>query len=113
MESIAHTKHLRQSAKKVRFVLDTIRNLNANEALRKLSLTNKKAAEPIRKTIASAIANITQKESSIDVDELFVKVAYVNEGPTMKRFRPAAMGRAVPIHKRTSHLTIVLSDNKS
>jgi len=111
MESIAKTT-IRQSSKKVRFVLDEIRNSNLNDALAKLSFMNKKAAKNIQKTITSAINNMQQEDADFDGDNLYIKEAYVNQGPTMKRFRPAAMGRAVRILKRTSNLTVVISDDK-
>ena len=113
MESTARIKHLRQSPKKVRFVLSTVKSLKVNDALSKLSYTNKKAAKNIHKTILSAIANMTQANGDFDVDNLYIKNAYVDEGPTIKRFRPAAMGRATRILKRTSHLTIIISDKKN
>ena len=103
---------IRQSAKKVRFVLDEVKNLYVNDALAKLSFINKKAAQNIYKTIASAINNMQQQDGEYNPDEVFIKEAYVDQGPTMKRFRPAAMGRAVRILKRTSNLTVVISDEK-
>ena len=112
MESTAKTT-IRQSSKKVRFVLDEIRNLNINDALAILNFMNKKAAKNIYKTITSAINNMQQAEADFDGDNLFIKKAYVDQGPTMKRFRPAAMGRAVRILKRTSNLTVVISDVKN
>ena len=111
MESTAKVS-IRQSSKKVRFVLDEIRNSNINDALAKLRFMNKKAANNIHKTITSAINNMQQAEADFDGDNLFIKEVYVNQGPTMKRFRPAAMGRAVRILKRTSNLTVVISDEK-
>ena len=111
MESTAKMTIL-QSAKKVRHVLDEIRNLNINSALTTLSFMNKKAAKNIHQTITSAINNMQQAEADYDGDNLCIKEAYVNQGPTMKRFRPAAMGRAVRILKRTSNLTVVISDEK-
>ncbi len=113
MEAIARSRHLRQSPKKMRFVLDTVRNMNVNDALEKLTFMNKKAANSISKTISSAVANMAHNNETFDADSLYIKTAYVDEGPTMKRFRPAAMGRAVPIMKRSSHLTIVISDSKN
>ena len=101
---------IRQSSKKVRFVLNEVRNSNVNDALSKLSFMNKKAAKCIHQTITSAINNIQQAESDFDADNLFIKEVYVDQGPTMKRFRPAAMGRAVRILKRTCNLTVVISD---
>lgn len=104
---------IRQSAKKVRLVLDEVKNAKVNDALNLLSFTNKKAAKNIYKTISSAVANLQNSEESFDADNLYIKEAYINQGPTMKRFRPAAMGRATRILKRTSHLTIVISDEKN
>ena len=112
MEAIAKAKSIRQSAKKINFVLQSIRDLNVDDALKRLSFINKKAAFCISKTLNSAVSNFYQKNSDSNADVLYIREAYVNQGPTMKRFRPAAMGRAVPIRKRTSNLTIVVSDNK-
>ena len=112
MESTAKMT-IRQSSKKVRFVLNEIRNSNINDALAKLSFMNKKAAQCIHKTITSAINNMNQIEADYDGDNLFIKEAYVDQAPTMKRFRPAAMGRAVRILKRTSNLTVIISDQKN
>ena len=109
MESTAKMT-IRQSSKKVRFVLNEVRNSNVNDALSKLSFMNKKAAKHIHKTITSAINNMQQSETDFDEDNLFIKKVYVDQGPTMKRFRPAAMGRAVRILKRTCNLTVVISD---
>ena len=104
---------IRQSAKKVRLVLDEVRNAKVNDALNLLSFTNKVAAKNIHKTISSAVANLQNSEESFDADNLYIKEAFINQGPTMKRFRPAAMGRATRILKRTSQLTIVISDEKN
>ena len=113
MEAIAKTKHIRQSPKKMRQVLDTVRGKNVNDAITQLTFMNKKAAFLIKKTIQSAMANMQDVHDDFDADKLFVKTAFVDGGPTMKRWRAAAMGRAVPIMKRTSHLTIVVSDQKN
>tara|TARA_Y100001970_G_scaffold223530_1_gene275218 strand:- start:418 stop:768 length:351 start_codon:yes stop_codon:yes gene_type:complete len=112
MEAIAKTRHIRQSAKKVRFVLTEVSNMPVDDALKKLAFINKKAAKTIYKTISSAASNYYQLDNENEGKKLFIKTAYVDEGPVMKRFRPAAMGRAVRILKRTSHLTIVVSDTK-
>ena len=112
MESVSKSD-IRQSAKKVRHVLDEVKNSKVNDALVKLSFTNKKAAKIIHKTITSAVANLSQSDSSFDADSLYISKAYVDQGPTMKRFRPAAMGRAMRILKRSSQLTIVISDKKN
>ena len=111
MEAISKMD-IRQSAKKVRHVLDEVKDSKVNEALSKLNFTNKKAAKFIHKTISSALANLMQKEDSFDADDLYIKKAFVDQKPTMKRFRPAARGRSVRILKRTSQLTIVISDDK-
>ena len=112
MEAISKM-NIDQSAKKVRLVLDEVRNAKVNEALIKLSFANKKSAKYIHQTISSALANLQQTDTNFDADELYIKKAFINQGPTMKRFRPAAMGRAMRILKRTSHLTIVISDEKN
>ena len=111
MESTAKMT-IRQSSKKVRFVLDEIKNSNVNDSLAKLMFMNKKAAKCIHQTITSAINNMQQAEGDYDADNLFIKAAFVDQGPTIKRFRPAAMGRAVRILKRSSNLTVVISDEK-
>ena len=113
MEATARARHLRQSPKKMRFILDSVRGMGVDSALSKLQFSNKKASRYIIKTLKSAVANMAEKESTFDSDSLFIKTAYVDEGPVMKRFRPAAMGRAVPIMKRSSHLTIIISDQKN
>ena len=110
MEAISKMD-IRQSAKKVRHVLDEVRNSKVNDALTILNFTNKKAAKFIHQTISSALANLMQEEDSFDADKLYIKKAFVDQGPTMKRFRPRAMGRATSILKRSSHLTIVISDD--
>ena len=102
-----------QSAKKIKLVLDEVRNTKVNDALVKLSFANKKSAKYIHQTISSALANLQQTDTNFDADKLYIKKAFINQGPSMKRFRPAAMGRAVRILKRTSHLTIVISDEKN
>ena len=112
MEAISKM-NIDQSAKKVRLVLDEVRNTKVNDALIKLSFANKKSAKYIHQTISSALANLQQTDTNFDADELYIKKAFINQGPTMKRFRPAAMGRAMRILKRTSHLTIVISDEKN
>ena len=103
----AKSKYVRQSPYKVRLVLNLIRGLEVNEALHILSFTKRKAAEEIKQVLESAIANA---ESSIGVSssDLFISKAIADEGPTLKRFRPRARGRAGRINKRTAHLTIEL-----
>ena len=104
----ATLRFLRVSARKTRLVADIVRGKNVDEAIFALSVTRRAASEPISKLIASARANVENKSEDVDVDELYVKEIYVDEGPTLKRFRPRAMGRATRINKRTSHVTCVL-----
>ncbi|MBC8213989.1 MAG: 50S ribosomal protein L22 [Candidatus Marinimicrobia bacterium] len=113
MEATARARHLRQSPYKLRFVMDLVRGKKVNDALTILRFTNKKAARYIIKTINSAVANLSSSEESFDADKLYIKTAFVDGGTPMKRWRPAAMGRATPILKRTSHITIIISDKKS
>ncbi|MBX7117939.1 MAG: 50S ribosomal protein L22 [Gemmatimonadaceae bacterium] len=102
----------RQSPYKMRLVIDQIRGLKVNEALAMLQFSKKHAADEITKVLKSAVANAEAKAraggESLDVDELYVTKAIVNEGPKLKRWTPAAMGRATPMYKRTSHVEIVV-----
>ena len=111
-EARAFQRGTRQSPYKMRLVIDQIRGKNVNEALGLLKFSKKHAAKQIEKTLNSAVANAEyaarQANESLDVDTLFVKHAIVNEGPKIKRFMPAAQGRATPIQKRTSHVHIVV-----
>ena len=111
-DATAIQRSTRQSPYKMRLVIDQIRGKNVNEALGLLRFSKKHAAKQIEKTLNSAVANAEhaarQNNESIDVDELYVKKAIVNEGPKIKRFMPAAQGRATPIQKRTSHVHIVI-----
>jgi len=104
----AHARHIRQSPYKVRRVLDLVRGLPVEEAEHVLRLTQRAAADPIAKTLKSAVAN-AEHNHALDAEELVVAEAYANEGPTLKRYRPRARGRAARIEKRTSHITIVVS----
>lgn len=110
METIAKAKHVRMSPTKVRRVLNMVRGMNVQEALALLHFTRKNASEPISKTIKSAFANLGNVEEGerVDMKDVIVKTAYVDGGPTLKRFRPMSMGRAGKIRKRTSHITIIL-----
>ncbi len=111
-DATAIQRGTRQSPYKMRLVIDQIRGKNVNEALGLLRFSKKHAAKQIEKTLNSAVANAEhaarQNNESLDVDELYVKHAIVNEGPKIKRFMPAAQGRATPIQKRTSHVHIVI-----
>ena len=102
-------KYVRISPRKARLIMDEIRGKKVGEALRLLSFSPNKGAFLLRKLINSAVAN-AEAHSEIDVDNLFVKTLYADEGPSLKRFRARAMGRATRIRKRTSHLTVVLDE---
>jgi large subunit ribosomal protein L22 len=112
--SSATQRTTRQSPYKMRLVIDQIRGKDVNEALGLLRFSKKHAAKQIEKVLNSAVANAEFKSregggsESIDVDTLYIKHAIVNEGPALRRFMPAAQGRATPIRKRTSHVEIVL-----
>ena len=112
MRARAIARYVRMSPRKVRLVVDQIRGKTVNEAYAILQYSKKGAAEPIGKTLRSAVANAQVKSQDegelIDVDELFVQQAYVDEGPTLRRWRARAQGRAAPIRKRTSHITVVV-----
>jgi large subunit ribosomal protein L22 len=97
------------SPRKARLVADLIRGKKSEEALNILIFTRKAAARILIKLLKSAIANATQKKT-IDVDRLYVKKITVDQGPTMKRFTPRALGRATTIRKRTSHIHIILDE---
>ncbi|MAO86035.1 MAG: 50S ribosomal protein L22 [Candidatus Marinimicrobia bacterium] len=112
MEAIARKRFIRQSPYKIRYVLNMVKGLKVEAAVNKLSLTNKKASSYIIEVLNSAVSNMMNIESDVNSDTLYIKTAYVDEGPVMKRFRPAAMGRATGIRKRTSHLTIIISSEK-
>ena len=110
MEVSASHKRLSISAKKVRLVADQIRGKPVADALDLLSFSNKKASVLMRKALESVVANAENNEGA-DIDELKVSEVYVNEGMTMKRIRPRAKGRADRIFKRSSHITVTVSDN--
>lgn len=112
MKVKAHNRYVRQSPYKVRRVLDLVRGLPVEEAEDILRLTNRGASVPIAKTLNSAVAN-AEHNHALDADELFVAEAFADEGPTLRRFKPRARGRATRIDKRTSHITIVLSEINS
>ena len=115
-EARAFQRSTRQSPYKMRLVIDQIRGKDVNEALALLKFSKKHAARQIAKVLNSAVANAEfrarEANESIDVDQLYVKHAIINEGPKLKRFMPAAQGRATPIQKRTSHVEIVVSERQ-
>lgn len=112
----AFQRTTRQSPYKVRLVIDQIRGKSVNEALALLKFSKKHAADEIEKVLSSAVANAEdaarRQNGHVDVDRLYVAHAIVNEGPKLKRFTPAAMGRATPVHKRTSHIEIVVAEKE-
>ena len=109
MEISAAARFIRISPQKIRLVMDQVRGKKVEEALNKLTFAPQKGARILRKLISSAVAN-AEHDSNIDVDALYIKQIYANEGPTLKRWRPRAQGRATRIRKRTSHLTVVLDE---
>ncbi len=111
MEARAITRYVRISPRKARLLIDTIRGKDVNTALEIVSLSNRKAARPIRKTLESAIAN-AENNYNVDVDELVVVKATVDMGRGLKRLLPRAMGRGDIIRHPTSHITIVVGDKK-
>ena len=101
----ATARYVRMTPMKVRRVVDLIRGMEAREALSVLQFAPQAASEPVAKLLASAVAN-AEHNQQLDPESLVVSAAYVDEGPTAKRFRPRAQGRAFRINKRTSHITI-------
>ena len=112
MQAKAIAKYVRMSPRKVRLVVDLIRGRTVNEAYATLQFSKKAAADPVGKTLRSAVANAQYKAQDegdvLDVDDLVVREAYVDEGPMLKRWRAAAMGRAAPRRRRMSHITVVV-----
>tara|TARA_A100001011_G_scaffold138884_1_gene146751 strand:+ start:636 stop:977 length:342 start_codon:yes stop_codon:yes gene_type:complete len=111
MESRATLRYNRQSPFKVRKVLNAVRGANVGTAINYLHFSSEKASLAIEKTIRSAVANLMQNDEANDIDPDLIKIkeAYVNQGPVMKRFRAASMGRASKLRRPTSHLTIILT----
>jgi large subunit ribosomal protein L22 len=109
MEVKARLRFVRVAPRKAQLVADLIRGKGSEEALNILTFTKKGAAKIVIKLLKSAIANATQKKN-IDIDRLYVKGITVDQGPTIKRYQPRALGRATVIRKRTSHINIVLGE---
>lgn len=109
METFAKLRNAKISAQKVRLVVDQIRGMPVENAVDLLRFSNKKAAHIVGKILNSAIANAEHNEGA-DIDELKVSTAFVDEGPTYKRIQPRAKGRANRILKRTSHISVAVSD---
>ncbi|CAA7600146.1 Ribosomal protein L22 [Acididesulfobacillus acetoxydans] len=111
MQAKAIAKYVRVSPRKVRQVVDLIRGKKVPEALAILRFTPNGSTEPVTKVLKSAVAN-AEHNLELNPDELFVTRIYVDQGPTMKRIKPRAMGRADQIRKRGSHITVVVGDKK-
>lgn len=109
MEIRAQAKYVRISPQKARLVTRAIQDKKVEEALAVLQFIPKKAARLVRRVVASAVANATQRPQ-VDVDSLYIKTIYVDGGPSAKRFMSRAMGRVNRIIKRTSHITVVLAE---
>ena len=111
IQAHATAKYLRTSAQKAGLVLALIRGKDVNQALATLRFTRKGVADDVAKLLRSAIANAQNKDGfSGDVERLYVSAAYANQGPSAKRVRPAPMGRAFRVLKRTAHLTVAVSE---
>jgi large subunit ribosomal protein L22 len=111
MQATAKLSYVRVSPQKARLVVDTIRGRRVDEALAILKVSNKQIAPQVAKVLRSAIAN-AENLGDVDVDDLVVSEAYVNEGPRMKRIRPAPMGRAYRYHHRLAHIIVVVGDRQ-
>ena len=106
----AQAKYIRVAPRKAREVVDLIRGKSVAEARSTLFFANRNAARVVARVLNSAVAN-AENNNALSADDLYVKEARVDEGPTLKRIRPRAMGRAFRINKRTSHVTIILDDS--
>ena len=107
----AYLRYVRIAPRKVQIVCDLIRGKDAGTAMAILMQTPKAASEPLMKLLKSAVANASQL-GGVNVDAMVIKEVIVNEGPTWKRFMPRAQGRATKIHKRTSHVTVILAEGQ-
>ena len=112
MEAKASAKYVRMSPRKVRQVIDLIRGRDVDESLSTLHFMKRAARVPVEKTLRSAVANLfnTKEGASLEPSDLYVREAFVDEGPTLRRYMPRAMGRATPLRRRTSHITIVVGE---
>ena len=111
IQAKAISRYNKQSARKIRKVLNKVRGTKVNNAIDYLHFSSEKASVLIEKTVRSAISNLMQidENNNVNIDSLLIKEAYVNQGPVMKRFRAASMGRASKLRRPTSHLTIVVA----
>jgi len=110
MQARAEARYIRTSPQKARLVIDLIRGQKAGDAINILRTTNKRIAPSVEKVLRSAIANAEHRSSDVDVDKLLVTECYVNEGPRMKRVRPAPMGRAYRYQRRMAHIVVEVGD---
>lgn len=113
MQAKAEARYIRTSPQKARLVVDLIRGQRAEDAIQILRTTNKRIAPSVEKVLRSAIANAENRFNDVDVDELKVTEAYVNEGPRMKRLRAAPMGRAFRYQRRMAHIVVKVGDGKA
>jgi large subunit ribosomal protein L22 len=118
LEAYAEAKYIRTSAQKAKPVMDLIRGKQVSEALSILRFTKKAVAREIEKALRSAIANASviaerNQKRQVDVDDLYVSACYADQGPSLKRIRPAPMGRAYRVIKRTAHLTVRVAERES
>lgn len=109
MEAKAVARFVRISPRKIRLIMDEIRGKQIEEAVNMLSFAPQKGARILKKLINSAVAN-AEGNADVDIDALYIKRIYADEGPSLKRWRPRALGRASKIIKRTSHLTVILDE---
>ena len=111
MEATAKLRYLRITPRKVRLVANLIRGKKVDHALAQLAYVEKRAAEPLAKLLRSAVANADQaSKGAVDVDQLVVKSLMVDQGPSLRRFMPRAMGRAFKVLKKTSHISLTVTD---
>ena len=113
MEAKAEARYIRVSPQKARLVVDLIRGMQAGAALSALRAANKRIAPTVEKVLQSAIANAQNLNEDVDVDRLYVSEAKVNEGPRMKRVRPAPMGRAYRYQRRMAHIVIRVAEKEA
>lgn len=109
MQSKAVARTVRIAPRKVRLIADLVRGKEVGEAISILKLTNKRSSPVVEKLVKSAVAN-AEHNYDMDIDNLYISEIYADEGPTLKRFRPRAQGRASKINKRTSHITVVVEE---
>ena len=109
MQVNAKTRFIRIAPRKVRLVVDMVRGKKVGDALSILQFTQKRGAKVVSKLLSSAVAN-AENQGDIDIDTLYIKKIFVDQGPTLKRFKPRAMGRATMIQKKTSHISVTLDE---